>query len=251
MTSRPHPLLVLLLCLLAGPGTAGNAQWENLSFITEEFPPYNYTESEIARGITVDVLLEAAEAAGLPLERKDIRSLPWARGYQMVQKGPGVSLFAMTHSQAREPLFKWVGPVVATRVVLMARKARQLKVNTPADLAAYQIGAIREDIGHLLLRELGVADKNLQLSASAISIASMLSKDRIDFWAYDEATASWFIKRLGFNSADFEAVYVLKEGEMYYAFSLDVDDAPLQRLQAGLDRLKKQRRYLDIINQYK
>jgi polar amino acid transport system substrate-binding protein len=243
-------ILFLFAGLSAEVALAENG-WLSLHVYTEEFPPYNYTESGIARGISVDVLLEAAEAAGLPLERKDIRSLPWARGYQLVQKGPGVMLFAMTRSTAREPMFKWVGPIIATRVVLMARKARHLKVSSVEELAKYQIGAIRDDIGHLLLRDLGIADQDLQLSANAVSIAHMLSKDRIDLWAYDEVTAAWFIKRLGLNSGDYEAAYVLKDGEMYYAFSPDVDDQPLLQLQTGLDKLKQQQRYLDIINQYK
>lgn len=247
-------LQVLLACLLGFlPLRLALAEngWQALQAYTEEFPPYNYTESGIARGITVDVLLEAAEAAGLPLERRNIRSLPWARGYQMVQKGPGVLLFAMTYSEARAPLFQWVGPIIATRVALIAHKSRQIKVNAPADIAAYQIGAIRDDIGHQLVSELGIADQDLRLSADAVSIASMLGNGRIDLWAYDETTAFWFIKRLGLNSTDFETVHVLKDGEMYYAFSRDVDAEPLRQLQVGLDRLKKQRRYLDIINQYK
>lgn len=78
----------------------------------------------------------------------------------------------------------------------------------------------------------------------------MLSKDRIDLWAYDEVTAAWFIKRLGLNSSDYEAIYTLKDGGIYYAFSLDVEDQHLRQLQAGLDKLKRQQRYQGIINQY-
>ena len=35
------------------------------------------------------------------------------------------------------------------------------------------------------------------------------------------------------------------------AFSLKADDTQLVNLQKGLDRLKQQQRYLDIINAYK
>jgi len=252
MSLRFHQalLVVLLATLVPLPGQA-DSTWESLQFITEEFPPYNYTEGGVARGISVDMLIESAEAAGLVLERKDIRSYPWARGYQMAQKGPGIVLFAVTRSAEREHLFKWVGPVIATRVVLLARKDRQLKVDQPADLAAYRIGAIRDDIGHQLLNALGIEAKSIQLFSSAVSIANMLDKGRIDFWAYDETTARWFIKKLELDNSRFEAVYLLKEGNMYYAFSPDVDDQQLKLLQGGLDKLKQQQRYLEIINQYK
>jgi len=80
-------LTTLLLAALIPSRLHAESAWETLQYITEEFPPYNYTEGGVARGISVDILLESAHAAGLFLERKDIRSFPWARGYQMVQKG--------------------------------------------------------------------------------------------------------------------------------------------------------------------
>ena len=119
------------------------------------------------------------------------------------------------------------------------------------DLSTYRIGVIRDDIGHLLLNQLGIDNKELQISSTAVGLANMLERGRIDFWAYDEITAIWFIKKLGLDSTRFTAAYTLKEGEMYYAFSLDTDDAQVAALQQGLDKLKQQQRYLDIVNAYK
>jgi len=157
----------------------------------------------------------------------------------------------MTRSADWERLFKWVGPIIATRVVLLARKDRHLTVSQPTDLATYRIGVIREDIGHQLINTLGVTDENLQISSNAIALTNMLDKGRIDFWAYDETTAHWFIKTLELDNNSFETAYVLKEGYMYYAFSQDVDDTQLLLLQSGLEQLKQKPRYLKIINQYK
>lgn len=227
------------------------AKWESLDFITEEFPPYNYTESGIARGITVDILLEAAASAGLPIARRDIRSLPWARGYQMARKGPGVMLFSMTRTEERGPQFKWVGPIMPSRIVLLARKDRQLQIKQPADLSAHRIGVIRDDVGHHLLNSLGIKDNQLQISASAIQLANLLHNSRIDLWAYDETTAYWFIRNLDMHSHDFTPVHVLKESAMYYAFSLDTDAVQLTRLQNSLNALKQQPRYLEILDSYR
>ena len=251
MSIRITKLIVIIIATIISTLMHAASPWENLDFITEEFPPYNYTESGIARGITVDVLLESAALAGLPLERRHIRSMPWARGYQMAQKGPGVLLFSMTRTNDREHLFKWVGPIVPTRIVLLARRGQQLQMTKPSDLSTYKIGVIRDDIGHQLLNQLGIENKDLQNSSSAVGLANMLVRGRIDFWAYDEITAIWFIKKLGLDSSRFTSAYTLKDGETYYAFSLDTDDAQLAALQKGLDQLKQQQRYLDIINAYK
>ena len=251
MSSRLGNALAFVFWCFLSSTLHADAKWESLDFITEEFPPYNYTESGIARGITVDVLLVAAETAGLPLERRDIRSMPWARGYQMARKGPGVMLFAMARTDERGPQFKWVGPIMPSRIVLLARKDRQEHLTQPLDLNAQRIGVIRDDVGHHLLNSLGIADNQLRISASAIQLANLLHNNRIDLWAYDETTAYWFIRNLDMRSQDFIPVQVLKEGAMYYAFSLDTDAVQLTRLQNSLNALKQQPRYLEILNSYK
>lgn len=154
MSSRLGNALAFVFWCVLSSTLHADAKWESLDFITEEFPPYNYTESGIARGITVDILLAAAETAGLPLERRDIRSMPWARGYQMARKGPGVMLFAIARTDERGPQFKWVGPIMPSRILLLARRDRQLSVARPADLSTYRIGVIRDDVGHHLLNSL-------------------------------------------------------------------------------------------------
>ncbi|PTS85620.1 amino acid ABC transporter substrate-binding protein [Pseudomonas sp. HMWF032] len=252
MSSRLGNAFALIsLCLLTPSVLHADAKWESLDFITEEFPPYNYTESGIAKGITVDILLEAAAIAGLPIGRRDIRSLPWARGYQMARKGPGVLLFSMARTDERGPQFKWVGPIMPSRIVLLARKDRQLQIKQPAELSAYRIGVIRDDASHQLLNKMGISDNQLQISASAIQLANLLHNSRIDLWAYNETTAYWFIRNLDMHSHDFAPVHVLKESAMYYAFSLDTDAVQLTRLQNGLNALKKQPRYQEILDSYK
>ena len=248
MPTRIIKLIAITITTFISTLSCAESTWENLDFITEEYPPYNYTESGIARGITVDILLESAALMALPLERRNIRSMPWARGYQMARKGPGVLLFSMTRTNDREHLFKWVGPIVPTRIVLLGRRGQQFKLG---DLSTYRIGVIRDDIGHQLINQLGIGNQQLQISSTAVGLANMLERGRIDFWAYDEITAIWFIKKLGLDSSHFTAAYTLKDGETYYAFSLDTDDAQISVLQNGLDKLKQQQRYLDIVNAYK
>ena len=138
-----------------------------------------------------------------------------------------------------------------SRIVLLARKDRQEHLTQPLDLNAQRIGVIRDDVGHHLLNSLGIADNQLRISASAIQLANLLHNNRIDLWAYDETTAYWFIRNLDMRSQDFIPVQVLKEGAMYYAFSLDTDAVQLTRLQNSLNALKQQPRYLEILDSYK
>jgi polar amino acid transport system substrate-binding protein len=244
-------LLVLLLtcsthAVLAAP----------LVFITEAYPPYNFSDDNILRGIAVDILVAASQNTEQPVKRSDIQLLPWARGYYSVQKTPNTVLFSTTRTPAREKLFKWAGPIAETRVVLMARKDRHIKIDSPADLLAYRIGAIREDIGEQAVRALGVGQEQLLLSANADALSRQLDAGRIDLWAYEENVAYWFLRNAGFETAEYEDVYLLEQGELWFAFNLHVTDERIQQLQNAIDALHKtvgtfgKSRYDDILLNY-
>ena len=72
----------------------------------------------------------------------------------------------------------------ATRVVLLARKADKIRIQSAADLQRYRIGVIHEDIGEQSLLALGVAKQQLQISANADALSRQLHAGRIDLWAY-------------------------------------------------------------------
>jgi polar amino acid transport system substrate-binding protein len=72
--------LILLLCGAATAQTAEEAarQIESIQWMTEDYPPYNYTDEEDGqlKGITVDILMEMFQKAGVKLTRKDLKVLP-------------------------------------------------------------------------------------------------------------------------------------------------------------------------------
>lgn len=232
--------LCLGCLLLFGVGASASAQdkLSDLTLITENFPPYNYIKDGRVTGVAVDVLMAAAEEMGEPLIEGSIHLQPWARGYAQALSGPEVVLFSMTRTPARETLFKWAGPVSNTKIVLIARKDSHIRISDLQDLTKYRIGAIREDIGEQLTVSLGVPLASIHRAANADSLTRLLAIGRIDLWAYDELTARWFIQQNGLNNEDFEAVYLLKEGKMYIAFSKDVHDTLVRKVQTGIDRLK-------------
>lgn len=102
----------------------------------------------------------------------------------------------------------------------------------------YTIGAIPNDIGELLVKESGVKSSDITHIATAESLAKMLATDGIKLWAYEENVARWIIKQAGLDNNDFESVYTLKDSELYYAFSKDVDKSIQEVLQKSIDDVK-------------
>lgn len=222
-----------------------------LNFVTESYPPYNFKDGSKLQGIAVDLLTAASKEAGDAISAKNIRVLPWPRAYKMATDGPNIVLFSTTRTEQREPLFQWVGPISATRVVLLSRKKDNIKINSAADIKKYTVGAIRDDIGEQLVKELGVTDKSIKKVPGADSLAKMLDKGRIQLWAYEENVARWFIKQGGMNNADFDTAYVLKESELYYTFSKDISSDKVQMLQKGIDAVRgNDAKYQAILKKY-
>lgn len=146
--------------------------------------------------------------------------------------------------------FKFVGPIIPTRVSIVAPKERALKINGPEDLAALRIGTILDDIGEQLVLDLGVPDTALSRNKSAVNLVRMLDRDRLDVIAYAEDIARYQFIAAGVDPNEYESVYVLQESHMGYAFHKSTDDAVLEPLQTALDELRAEGVIDSIYNSY-
>ncbi|WP_019613811.1 substrate-binding periplasmic protein [Psychromonas ossibalaenae] len=248
-------ILTVLALILFGGGA--NAQGLNeIEVLTEAYPPYNFRDGGILKGIAVDLLVAATHKVQSPIKREQIKLQPWARAYRRALDGPNVALFSTTRSEERESKFKWVGPITKTRIVILAKRSSNIKISSVEDLNKYNIGVIRDDIGEQLIIEAGVPESKIQRATKADSLAKKLNAGRVQLWAYEENVARWFIKTNNLENDDFVVVHTLKEGELYYAFSKDVDDALTDSLQKGLDQVKSapgkigKTLYDDILSNY-
>ena len=227
-----------------------NAQTvDSIQFMTENYPPYNWENDKgQVEGIAVDLLHKMFQITESSQTVKDIKVLPWARGYKLVQTKPDTCLFSMTHTAERDPLFDWVGPIISTRISVFALKSKGLKINTVDDLKKLRAGVIRDDVGDSLAQQAGL-QKIDRVNSNDQNIKK-LKADRIDIWIYDESVAKWQLKSAGYPSDEFEVVYVLQEGDLSYAFHKGTDQAVLAKLQAALDQLKADGSYEAVCNKY-
>ena len=122
-------ILTTLLVLVAAT-ISWATPLDKLILISEEYPPLNYTEDGLRRGIATDLLVEILAAAGSLKSHKDIASLPWARAYQLARRHDNILLFSVSRTRDREPLFHWVGPILQSEIVLIARKIASFRWTT-------------------------------------------------------------------------------------------------------------------------
>ncbi len=225
---------------------------DDLIFITEEYPPFNFAVDGKEQGIATDTLLEMVKLVGAHQTREDIGSFQWARGYNAALKIKDVLLFSTTRTAAREKLFKWVGPIIRSEIVLFARKDRHLSLNSLDEitLKKLRVGVVLNDVGEQTLLERGVKRKQIYRYNKGLHLAEMLQKGRIDLLAYGKLVTLWNLKTLGFKPDDYEAIYSLKQAEYYYALNHKTDDQIVNQLQAALDQLKKSGAFDRIVDHY-
>lgn len=82
------PVLALLFWSLQLPLYPSTASAAPLAILTEEFPPYNYTQDGRLRGISTDILRLMLAQAGMDAQADSFQVLPWSRAYQDVLSHP-------------------------------------------------------------------------------------------------------------------------------------------------------------------
>lgn len=223
---------------------------ESITFMTEDYPPYNYYESGNLRGISVDILNSVLTRLGVKDSDRRIRILPWARGYKTVLETPNTCLFSMNRSPEREQLFQWVGPIAPNTIVVLARKDRHITVSNGDDLNNYTIATIQDDIAHNMLLKHGYLDNKIVKNPYATSIIEMLNRKRVDAWAYDETVARYFIRQAGYNPEEYERVFLLDSFDTYFAFNWDTDPQLVQKFREAFNALKEEGKVDAIIHRY-
>lgn len=85
-------ILFLFASLLAAVAIA-KSDLQSITYLTEEYPPYNFTENGELHGIAVDLLVAATARATQPVAKEDISVQPWARAYRTVLINKDTVLF--------------------------------------------------------------------------------------------------------------------------------------------------------------
>ncbi len=229
---------LMLCCLLISPLHA--SELDRLSFITEEYPPFNYVADDQLKGSSAEILDAILKHNASRLSLGDVRVLPWARGYDTTLEYPDTVLFSTTRSHARDSMFEWVGPLAAGRVVLVAHKDKGIRIDSLSDLieGGYSVVSLREDIGAQALQEGGVPESRMRTAVNNVSAMHMLAMGRVDLWAYGEEVAEWLLQENGHDVADFESVLLLTEDPLYFAFNRETDAKLIRIMQDTLDQLR-------------
>lgn len=182
--------------------TTSNSFAENKILVaaTLEYPPYEYTENGVARGIAIDIIKEAA----LRTKTYDIEFdfLPWKRAVYTVKSGHNDVLFNAGKNEERQQWGKYVENVlILQEYVLFKKRSSSINVNSNFDNVKNHSIAVR--LGYLYgsgnFRN--AIDQNkfsgVTFSKSTQQSVDMLLSDRIDLFVGDYLPVMHYIKKNG------------------------------------------------------
>lgn len=237
---------VLLITTLVLIFICGNAFSATFKIMTEEYPPFNYTEKGKLTGLSYDVVKVILKKLGHP---DNIQNLPWSRSYNIIQKKKGYILFSMTRTKEREKMFKWVGPVAPNKWVFFAKRGSNIKIRSLNDARKVgKIGTYKDDAAESYLKKQGF--KNLKSIIKDHLNAKLLMAGRIDLWIVGELQGYYKAKSLGISSKNFKKVFEVKDTQLYIAFSKQTSNKDIRRWQKILDKMKKDGSYQKIAKKY-
>lgn len=242
-----YVLVLILLAVLAAVGCSSQVTpvptvtARDFVYMTEEYPPHNFTEGGMLKGISVDLLELIFGKLEAGLTRQQVQVVPWTQGYQRALNEKNTVLFVMIRLPERESKFKWVGPIAPERIVVFSLAGKGLAVSSVSDLKKYRIGVVKDDRGEYLLTASGFDRAKMEVRENAASLIDSLRAGKIDAMVYGDMAAQWLARQLGGKPNELEIALVLSEDETYYAFNKETADDVVQAFQKALDRLKREK----------
>lgn len=216
----------LILAFFLGLSTAAEAQ--TIKFVTEEYPPYNFSTPDGAGGSSVEQVTAIMEGLKLPYT---VEVLPWARAYRLAETDASHCVFTTGLNAEREKLFQWVQPLLVDHMIMVRRKGSNIAPDTINAAKQFTIGTQREDFSATYLVEHGF--QKIDYASNLDSTLKKLLAGRIDLMMTSEKT----FESMRGEGKPVEAALML-EGKSYgIACHRDMDRETVGRMQRELDRL--------------
>lgn len=241
----PTLLSIALLCLLSGV----LARAEPYQIVTEEWAPYNYQVDGQLTGLATEIVRAIMQLTGDDFE---IVLLPSMRTVYALQNRPRTIMFSLFRTPEREPLYKWVGPIVEESIHPYQLASTATPITSLEQLMhAPRITTRHAGLVPSMLELLGF--KNLDKSAAeSHQLYRMLLAGRTELIVGDtDAGVAYYSRQLGIAPGTLRRAPIeLYRSSLYIAFSRDSDDALVAAWAAALATLRRsgeltriQRRY--------
>lgn len=243
---------VLLGLTALASGIASRSLWaqeSRISVVTEEWPPYNYIESGVVKGFSVEIVQAILKRLNEDIQ---IQLFPSMRASYMLNTLPGTLFITMFRTPERETQYKWIGPLDNGAIYFYKRKDNPLQLSSLED--AKKVKVICSRHAGLVLNTLKAAGfNNLESSATdGFSVYKKLILKRCDLGISDAPLGvKYLLKQMGYpTDAVVQTAVRVIDSPLYIACSKDIPDQVIALWQKALDDMKASGAYAKIHAKY-
>lgn len=227
-----HRLLLAVLLALLGQGVEA----ATVRAVTEE-TSFTWSVDGRVAGPAAAVVERTLALAGIADYRMEL--YPWARAYDLALHEPGVLIYLIARTPAREAQFQWVGEVTRLRYYFYRLASRDdVRIERLDDARAYRLGVMRDDVRHQYLQTLGF--QRLVVSGQQKDNFSRLLNGQVDALLLPERDASHFCQDAASTCPGLHRLAVLEDLDtpLYMAFSPTTPAPLVTRLREAFAQLK-------------
>ncbi len=219
---------------------------EGYQALTESLEPYNYSENDTLKGISVEIVEELFQRVDMEL---NIMMYPWARAYNTALYAEKTILFSTVRTPEREEQFNWVGPLYNDTIFFYQKRSNPLVINTLDDARnVSRILAVRKFPEVTILQKNGF--DNMELTNSQKNSMLMLNEERADLMIVGSSVAQAIAEDIGIYYSTLQQGIALAEMDLYIALSKDIPQEIVLLWQKTVDEIKADGTYDAIVTKY-
>jgi len=212
--------------------------------VTEEWPPYNYTNLDgNVVGISTEMVEQTLTNSNIPYT---INSYPWVRSYELALSKPNVLLYSTVRIPEREQFFHWVCPLhLVEYSVFKLASRKDIVINSLNDLKKYSTGITRGTfLDSFFEREKLTYGVHLQVSSNNQVSFQNLINERVDLIIDTQQYIDRQLGKLELVPDYIRSAYKLNGGdsgkmELCMAISLKTPMALVNKIKAEHQKLVK------------
>ena len=240
-------LLAIVIAVLVGCNKDSDSDYPHqLTFVTEEYKPLNFTENGSVTGLGPELLKEICRELGIPFKTK---VLPWEEGYTQALADNQTVLYSTILNADRKDLFKWAGPYASLDWLFYAASTNPVELTSFEDARLVDgIGVLQDySITQYLLSE---GFTNLVYCENNQDAFNKLLSGEIDLFPSDKITAEAALTAINKSIYDVTGKLTIRTDLIYFAFNKAIPDEVVADFQRIIDKTKQNGFLKQLYQQY-
>jgi len=217
-----------------------------LHILTTEVPPLAFAQNGQLGGFCVEIVAEIQRRVA---DDTPMQILPWARAYSLAQTQQHTILVCPKRSPEREPLFKWVGPLLDSDTDFFVKKNSVVRIHSLDEAKRFQTILVARDsytLGYLQANGF----HNLYPVNDPAGMLRMLLADRAPVLALERLQLDAVLAQAGMPLSAVRNIFHIQSLPSDLAFSKDIPEKTRERWQAALDAMKRDGSYARIYEKW-